>query len=158
MPDMNFGVLHVYASPTGSGNSGTTETTLSTYTLPGGYLNRDGQILRITAYGTSANNANTKNVRVYFGSTVCFSPQATGTGNGVWALQVGYVVRTGPSSQIAFGRTGVTSGSNEGGNTNLITTPAENMANDIVIKVTGQSSAASNDVLLKGFIVEGLIS
>jgi hypothetical protein len=39
-------------------------------------------------------------------------------------------------------------------NINEIITPAETMSGTIVIKVTGQSATASNDVLLRGFIIE----
>jgi hypothetical protein len=147
------GVLHVTGSGSGVGNSGTSETDLATYSLPGGTLSANGKALRITAFGSFASNANLKTVKVYFGSTVIFQPASSNGSTGNWAA-FGYVIRTGATSQVTWGRAAQTSGGNESANTNPITTPAETLSGAVTIKVTGQSSAASNDVLLKGFVIE----
>lgn len=47
----------------------TTEEHLVGYTLPADTLNVDGRGLSITAWGTTAANANTKALRIYFGGT-----------------------------------------------------------------------------------------
>lgn len=144
-------VLFVASS---GGNVGTGETDLATYTLPAGTFSADGKVLRITAWGTYAATANNKTVRVYFGGTNLAPGSGTVTiNNGRWYADC-RVIRTGASAQEGFSRNSHTAGTNESGNRLDMTTPAENTANAITIRVTGQSNTASSDVLLRGFIVE----
>lgn len=147
-------VLCTTVSSAGIGNSGTSETDLATCTLPAGTLSADGKAIRIIAVWTTANNANNKTAKLYFGSTVISTPQGGTTGNGVVQVSPALVYRTGSSAQLAWARGALTAGGNEQANSNTVTTPAENTANSIVIKVTGQSNTASNDVLLRMFQVE----
>lgn len=143
--------LHVAYS---GANVGTGETDLSTYTLPAGTLSADGKVIRVTAWGTYAATANNKTVRLYFGGTnIAPGTGAVATSNGRWYVD-GRVIRTGASAQEAFTRNSATAGTNESFNRLDIAQPAENTANTIVIRVTGQSGTASNDILLKGFIIE----
>jgi hypothetical protein len=146
-------VIHLFASGTGAGNTSTGETTLDTYTLPAAFL-ASGKGLRITAFGSYANNANNKTVKVYVGATVIAAP-STAASTGTWHA-MGVVLYTGASAQVAWMRSAQTSGSNETSNTNTVTTPAEAVSGTIIIKVTGQSNTASSDVLLKGFIIEAI--
>lgn len=146
------GVVHVATS---GANSGTAETDLSSYTLPAGTLSADGKCLRVTLFAAFGATGNQKSVRFYFGSTSILLPNAT-TASGGTAYHVWTICRTGATSQVIFGRASL-AGSNTGNesqNTDQFQTPAENTANAITIKVTGQSNAASNDILLKGFVVE----
>lgn len=147
------GILNVYANSTGSGNSGTGETDLQTYTLPANALNANGKLLRISVFGSYANNANLKSVKIYFGSTV-ISTVSSAVGNTGNFQAIFFVARTGAATQFSWGRSGITNGSSENGNANPFTTPAETLSGTVVIKVTGQSNTASNDVLLKAFVVE----
>lgn len=148
-------VLHLAHS---GANSGTVETDLSSYSLPAGHLSADGKAVRVTAFVSFAANANTKSVRIYFGSTALASIPASSANSGGNASYVFTVVRTGAAAQSAFGRGGVAGSNvgNESQNVNAFSSLGENTANAITIRITGQSGTASNDVLLRGFIVEAL--
>lgn len=147
------GILHRTVNASGVGNSGTGETDLATYSLPAGALNADGDIVRISVYGSFANNANLKTVKIYFGSTVISTPISAANNTGTFQA-IFFVARTGAATQFSWGRSGITNGTNENGNLNVSTTPAETLSGAVTIKVTGQSNTASNDVLLKAFVVE----
>jgi hypothetical protein len=146
--DLPAGVpLSLFTSTTSGPNSGTTETDLGTYSMPGGTLSVNGQKVRITAWGQIASNANLKTIKLYFGSTVLITDN--GTVNGAGFRLYGEVVRTGATTQVAHGismmqRTLL----------NGFTSPAETLANAITIKATGQSAVGSNDLTLRGFTVE----
>lgn len=137
-------------------NTGTGETDLVNYSLPAGTLSADGKKLRLRIFVSFAANANSKTVRIYFGSTVMTFPNAVAVngGNGLYLLEV---TRTGASAQSLTGRLSYANSNtgNEGGNSNRYEAPAENTANAITIKVTGQGSA-TGDVLLRDFSVEAL--
>jgi hypothetical protein len=148
-------MLHVSSS---GANVGTSETDMATYTMPGGTLST-GKVLRITAFGTTAANANTKTVRLRFGGTEIGRPMnANAANNASWSVTNSYVIATGAATQNAWVRTSQNTtnalGTNENANNLFNSSPTETLSGSIVIKVTGQSNTASNDVLLKGFIVE----
>lgn len=136
-------------------NNGTTvETDLVSYTLPASSLSVNGQKLRITAVGTYTNNTNTKTAKLYFGSTVLSSiSTATLTVTG-WQISA-VLARTGATTQIATGTTWAgNTGAGSTGTQLIVASPAETLANAITVKVTGQSSAASNDVATSLVFVE----
>jgi hypothetical protein len=148
-------LLHVSSS---GANVGTSETDMVVYTMPGGTLS-SGKVLRLTAFGTTAANANTKTVRLRFGGTEIGRPvNASALNNGSWSVTNSYVIATGAATQNAWVRTSQNTtnvlGTNENANNLFNSSPTETLSGSIVIKVTGQSNTASNDVLLKGFIVE----
>ena len=62
------GVLNV--NTTAVGNVTTGEDNLITYSLPANTLSVNGMALRIVAWGLTANNANAKTLKVYFGTVV----------------------------------------------------------------------------------------
>lgn len=158
LPKINFNsyrVLDRLIIPAGVGNVGTGETDLYVYTLPKNTLNKDSQLIRFDFFGTYANNANLKTIRMRFGATaLILSPNATSF-TGIFRYS-GYIARTSPTAQFAWWRTAMTSGSNESQNQNLSGTAAETMTNDIIIKLTGQSGTASNDILFKAGFFEFL--
>jgi hypothetical protein len=159
-----------FATPSGSGSSrlysaftnvgitaSTTEQTLQSYTLPGGTLATDGQAIRVTVRGKYASTTRSRQLRLYFGSTVV-TFMSSSTGSAFNVAQEAVIIRTGATTQIAFGPSEI-------GATNTTTValrfvefndPAETLASDVVIKVTGQSGsgAAANDVSCDLFMVE----
>ncbi|MET0623104.1 MAG: hypothetical protein ABW250_09015 [Pyrinomonadaceae bacterium] len=137
-------------------NVNAAETDLASYPMPAGTLGADGKRLRITVFVSCAANANAKSVRLYFGSTIIFMPNAVGI-NGGNVHHVFNVTRTGASTQHLFGRPsyGNSNTGNEAGNGARYEAPTENTANAITIKVTGQG-VATNDLLLRDFTVEAL--
>lgn len=84
-----------------SGNTATAETTLTSYTVNFGTLTKQGSSLLLFASGRTAANANNKQVRVYFGSTVIFNTGMFAGNNIAWALH-GEIVRNGASSQLTY--------------------------------------------------------
>jgi hypothetical protein len=128
----------------------TNETDLWTYSLPAGALNADGRGVRITTWGTYANNANVKTVRLYVGATAIFSNATPTSAAGTWVGDA-VVIRTGATSQTyrrLFQATGATAGWDSA-------TLAETMANALTIKISGQNGTASaGDVCVKGAFVE----
>lgn len=146
------GVLHVSTTQAGT-IADTNETDLWSYALPANTLSADGKALRIRAWGTTGATANTKTLRLYVGATALFTLGPSGYNNLGWHIDA-IVVRTGASAQLAqtFAAIGVITGAvNQG------TTPAADTTAAITLKVTGQNgTAAANDVVLKGAIVEAL--
>lgn len=89
------------AVSTASGTVQNTEYSLASVTLAAGLLSRAQRGLAIVAFGTTAGNANAKNLKVFLGSTAI----ATVTGTTANAKDFGIIVivlRTGASAQIAY--------------------------------------------------------
>jgi hypothetical protein len=138
---------------TAADNGTTVETDLMSYTLPAATLAADGAALRVTVWGTTAANANTKTLKFKFGATsVTFNPVTTAPNNLVWIASF-IIVRTGAATQEMICVESRVGAVNELGSR---TTPAETLSSSVVIKVTGQSGTASNDISQKGMLVEAL--
>lgn len=134
---------------TSTGNVGTGEDTLLSYTMPANTLFLNDHVVRITAWGTTAANANNKTIKLIFGSTTIISSGALGINAQDWKIEA-VVVRTGASTQGAiatyFNETPTMVGPN-------YTTPAETLSGTVVIKCTGEATT-TDDILQKGFIIE----
>jgi hypothetical protein len=139
--DLPAGVpLSLFTSTTAVANVGTAETDLITYTMPGGTLAANGQKVRITAFCTTAANANLKTIKVYFGATALRNTGAAAFNNDAAEITA-TIIRTGASSQIAMSRIHTTGAFYVGA-----ASPAANLANPVTIKVTGTSNTGSSDV------------
>ena len=116
----------------------TTETTLATYTMPASTLVTDGQMIRIHAYGSIANNANSKTIRIKFGGTTIATENTSDASKDSWAIDC-VVIRTGAATQKAmyFVTSDVTL------NGPVPTSPTETLSGAVTIVVTGQNGAAS---------------
>lgn len=144
-----MGVINVNTTPVS--NTGTGETDLITYALPGGSLSANGKGVEITAWGTLAANADNKTVRMYFGATViAASITVTSSGSGWYAH--GTVIRTGATTQVAGA---VITMNNSGAYPNG-TSPTETLSGNVTIKATGQSGTGSNDITQTGLVVKAL--
>lgn len=144
------GVAKANANVTAVGNVGTGEDDLITYSLPALSLLKVGSAVRIRAWGTTANNANAKTLRLYFGVAV-LTTSLTVSQAGFWEINA-IVVKNGASTQDA--------------NASLIEFPgtlhdieqsAPNQTDTaaITIKCTGDATA-SNDIVQEGLLVEVL--
>lgn len=129
------------------------ETDLITYSLPANSLSANNRGVRVKAWGTTAANANTKTVRLYFGGTVVASNNISQAPNGVaWRLEA-EVFRTAAATQdsIGGGRVGSIQQSE------VLTLATESTTGAITIKVTGQNgTAAASEVVAEGLAVEFL--
>lgn len=141
-------------SPGGAatGNVGTGEDDLKSFTLPANSLAYNGDFVEVEMRIVVANNANQKRVRIYFGGTNIFDTGATGL-----AILTAYdirihmvIVRTASNVQTGY-LTYISQGGVLGG-VGIDQTKTDTA--DIIIKATGETNAASdNDVSQKYLIV-----
>jgi hypothetical protein len=101
----------LYINGTSTTNSGTSEATLFTYTLPGGYLANNGQSIRVKCYVGTAATADNKTLLLYFGASSITTAAAANNAGGGWLEYT--VTRTGAATQSLsgsgqFGAAGVT--------------------------------------------------
>lgn len=101
----------LYSNGTSTANSGTSEATIYSYTLPGGYLSQNGQSIRAKCYVGTAATADDKTVLLYFGAASITTGLAANNAGGGWIEFT--VTRTGAATQslsgsAQFGVAGVT--------------------------------------------------
>lgn len=133
------GTLRVDTTTTG--NVGGGEDTLITYTIPAGQLAVNGDRIKFDTWGSCAANANTKDIKVYFGSTVIYDTTALILNGVSWRCH-GTVIRTGAATQTATAEFTL-SGTLLGALTTTTTTtstPTETLTGTVVFKVTGTDS------------------
>ncbi len=130
----------------------TAEKDLITYTLPANSLSTDGKLVRITAWGSFAENGNTKTIRLKFGSAIIRAIGPAGLNGLDWRID-GLVIRTGAATQ----ETMATEFLDVNAQDTTISTSAEDLSGAVVIKITGQNgTATTNDIVAKGMLVEYL--
>lgn len=143
------GILPNLQNSGGTGNVGAGETILMSYSVPANTLETTNQSIKITAWGSTAANANTKQVRIYFGATVICDTTAIAANAKPWRLEATIAVAT---AAIMV--------TNSGGQFNGVIQPAATaqtggqsftIAN--LIKVTG-TATANNDVTESGLLIE----
>lgn len=127
------------SDPTAIGNVGTGEDDLIAETIPANVLNVFGGYVRITAWGTKANNADTKTLKLYFGSTAILTHALGTSAAGVWKIEA-IVVRTGASTQKYVAVMTGTDEDQESG------TSAQTETAGIIVKCTGEATS-NNDIL-----------
>ena len=144
------GLIAAKVTATGTG-ADVTEDTLQIFTLPANAFDVVGRGVHIEAWGTTGADANTKIVRLYFGAKI-YDSTAIPLNNGGWYLWAN-VYKTGSNTQTAVA-TSVFGNSNPATNINAL---AQIDTSGIVIKVTGQNSAAvTNDIVCSGMTVQFL--
>lgn len=145
-------VEKLYVSNTSTGNVGSGEDTLLSYVLPSNTLFTTGSGVRITAWGTGANNGSTKTLKMYFGAQVIATDSLTASQVDRWRL-IANVWRTGSSTQdwesqfVQFGT--ISQNVLEGG------TATQNENTDLTIRCTGEASN-DNDIVQEGLLIEFL--
>lgn len=130
----------------------TVETTLATYTLPAGALSINTSGVHIRAWGTTANTATVKTIRLYVGGVVVESNNITTSPQNVdWVIDT-WIHRLSATDQSLMTRMdvgAVTQGVN-------VAYLAATLANSIVINLSGQNGTANaNEIQLRGFCVDG---
>ena len=147
-----MGVISNQVSVAGVGNGAdTTDDTLFTYNLPANSLDAVGRSIDIEAFGSLANNAHNKTVKLWFGTTMVFSSGVVTTANAGWRVRM-TLTKTGSGAQLgtADGAIGATP----------IAVPLPLVGSEvdsgaIIIKVTGASptTGAASDVVGNGMKV-----
>jgi hypothetical protein len=147
------GVAHV--NTTAVGNVGTGADDLMTYTLPANSLSANGKAVRVTAWGTTANNANAKIVAFRFdGNGPVFS--MTSSISGTWKLSA-IIIKTGSNAQdfvVELAEAQLTSMVTPKQQISIGTLAKTDTA-AIAIKLQGDATA-DNDIVQEGMIVEFL--
>ena len=145
-----IGTANVNTTAVGNVGAGTDD--LMTYSHPANSLSAVGKGVRITAWGTAANNANAKTVTLAYGATTLVSTALTISQAGTWSITA-IVIATGGSTQEAFATL------NQGGAATLVdverTTPGETLTGAVTIKCTG-TATTTNDIVQEGLVVEML--
>ena len=130
------------ANTSASGNTGSGEDNLMTYTIPADTLNTNGDQIDFTMTFTFAANANSKRVKLYYGATTIFDSGAQNQNSGSMEIR-GTIVRTGATTQlISFSQ------NNDASSFTIrsgYTTAAETLSSTVVLKATGEGSA-DNDI------------
>jgi len=130
------------ANTTASGNTGSGEDNLMTYTIPADTLNTNGDQIDFTMTFTFAANANSKRVKLYYGATTIFDSGSQNQNSGSMEIR-GTIVRTGATTQlISFSQ------NNDASSFTIrsgYTTAAETLSSTVVLKATGEGSA-DNDI------------
>jgi hypothetical protein len=142
------GNIFVGISAAGIGNGAdTTEDILFSVLIPAGTLDLVGRQFLIEAYGSVAATSATKNARIYFGSTSLTTAfVGTTTQAGIWSINA-LITKAGPNSQSAFIGLDYTIGSPAVPRVSTILSLTESDTAGIIIKVTGQSSVATANLV-----------
>jgi hypothetical protein len=138
------GVLHTNITTTG--NVGTGEDTLFTYTIPASVLATDKDTIRATFTGTFAATANDKRIRVKFGATTIVDTTDASTQAGNWRAEV-EIVRTGATTQKCSGFFVSSIGTN---NPTYYVAAAETLSGTVALVVTAEATATDDAVFQMG--------
>jgi hypothetical protein len=140
-------------------NSGAGETDLSTTSLPANSLSANSKGIKVYAWGTCANSAGSKIIRLYFGGTSVLGTLCTltaATASERWYVE--YILqRRDATNQRALGH--VQTDENGLAVVNRITTatPAETLSGAITIRSTGTAaSGGASDIVQEGFCIEAI--
>jgi hypothetical protein len=137
-------------STTAVGSVGAGEDNLQSLTLEADALYKNGQAVRITAFGSCAANGNNKTVKLHFGGTSICTTGAIAANDKKWILRA-LVIRTGSDAQdaIADGQF----------NDALVIPQFTALTKDdgaaIIVKCTGEATA-DNDIVQEGMTIEAL--
>ena len=142
------GTLAVNTTAVGNVDGG--EDNLITYSMEKNTLLNLGDFIEIEAFGTFANNTNSKTVKLYLGTTVVFSVVGTTAFQNVdWHLK-STIIRTTATTQKIISTITVS-----GALATDYVEAAEDFATALTIKCTGTSgSAATDDIIQKGLIIK----
>jgi hypothetical protein len=139
---------------TAVGNITTGEDNLQTASLSAGSLWKAGRGVRITAWGTTANNANAKTLKLYFGTAVILTNSLTVSIAGTWYVEA-LVFSTGTDAQDYIAKLVTTGTAGVALNDVELGTATQDDAAAITIKCTGDATA-TNDIVQEGLLVEVL--
>jgi hypothetical protein len=138
-------VSHLTTNTTDAGNVGAGEDDLITYSVPAGTLATDGDYIEFTMTFTFAANANSKQIKVYFGSTAIYTSGARLQNDGTLTV-TGRVIRTGAATQDAAIE--VSTNTVNFDDVAFYSTAAETLSGAITLKATGEG-VSNNDIVQK---------
>jgi hypothetical protein len=137
------------------GNVGAGEDDLMAFTVLAGMMDTEGQSIRVIAWGKTANNANAKTLKAYFGATQVLGGSGavlTVSEAGNWACGF-QVLRDSATTQRAVAQAVCgPAGTQSSVCVGAVTAPGETLANSVEIKFTG-TATADNDITQHGMVV-----
>ena len=105
--------IYVNASTTAGSNTGTTETTLRSVSIPSGTLSSDGSSLILDLGGSFGNNTNQKTLKIKFAGTTIVENSNTTNPQGVNFLSKVIITRSSNTSLTASGQISISGSSSE---------------------------------------------
>lgn len=138
---------------TQAANASTTETDLMSYSVAASKLSAVGDSIEVLAYGTTANNANTKSLKIYWAGSAVHTIAQTVSIVGKWRVRL-VVAKTGSSTQDWSTEyiEGVTANGALKGAVDFGTATGTDTG-ALVVKLTGTSNTAGSDILQEGMYV-----
>jgi hypothetical protein len=126
-------------------------TTLATYTFPASSLTKDGDTIRVTAWGDLGATANTKNLFITLGNDTILSRASAGNNVGFWMQAIAVRI-----SATQYDYMGVSMVNGETTFATKTTQAAnETWTDSRAIAFKGQNgTAAANDIVFHGMLVE----
>ena len=143
-----------HVDTTAVGNVGTGEDDLISFTVPAAVINTAKKGVRITAWGQTANNSDTKELKLYFGSLALLTTSLTISIAGFWRITAD-VFSTGTDAQdysaqlVEGGSASTVHDAKTGSHT-------QDDGAAIVIKCTG-SATSNDDIVQDGLIVQYIL-
>lgn len=136
------------ATATVAGNSGIAETTIGTYTLPPKYLAMTpGDFLEVEWLVSFAGNANTKRLKVKWGSQMVYDSTALAQNGGAVIIRLKVFCLTQTTQQVVVEVIATAGATLPGAVT--YTAGSQDATAAIIVLLTGQSGAAGNDILMQ---------
>jgi len=145
-----YGWGRIASVTTEVGNVGTSD--LQTFTVLAKALNQSlllGRMIRVKAWGRTANNANAKTVTLEFGGQTVMTQALPVSVAGTWRIDC-EIIKTGPSTQRVFAELLALPTTTQ---KQTATAGVQTDTADIIIKCTG-AGVAANDVVQEGMILE----
>lgn len=138
---------------TQAANASTTETDLMSYTVAASKLATANDVIEVLAWGTTANNANVKTLKIYWAGSAVHSITQTASILGKWRVRL-TVAKTGASTQDWSSEyiEGVTANGTLKGAADFGTATGTDTGT-LIVKLTGTSGTAASDVLMEGWVV-----
>jgi hypothetical protein len=129
------------------GNIGAGVDILTSLIVPANTLHKNGQILRVYAWGLMGADGNNKEVILDFGGTTIVDSGIVTTNNKAWYLEA-FILRLAAASQVCYGKMTVDTTAITGKRTS--TTKDETA--DLTVKVTGETTTTDMTIATAMFI------
>ncbi len=141
-------VINIFNGGTQVGNTGGSEYTMQTYTMPANAFANNGDSVEIISSGLNVNNANTKTFKLYFGGTVILTRAFTTNAANYWHIRARVMKRSSGNQEYII--EGVFDGTGFVATTGGASTETDSSA--IIIKTT-VNAVGTGDVLQKHFLI-----
>lgn len=126
------------------------DSNLLEYTLKANTINGDGQYIAIDGFGTFVANADNKQLKLYFGSSLLFDSTSLSLNSGSWNVKA-TVLRANSSSQKAI--VTIISSNNSLPAKSYYSSISQNLSADVLVKFVANAQSI-NDVIQEGLLIQ----